>query len=77
MTEIRYISLFRNGSNQAIRIPRDLELPGTEAVIRKEGQRLIIEPAPARTLRDLLPMLEPLDEDFATIEDMQAEPVDL
>ena len=77
MTEIRHISLFRNGSNQAIRIPRDLELPGTEAVIRKEGQRLIIEPAPARTLRDLLPMLEPLDEDFATIEDMQAEPVDL
>ena len=77
MTEIRHISLFRNGSNQAIRIPRDLELPGTEAIIRKEGQRLIIEPAPARTLRDLLPMLEPLDEDFATIEDMQAEPVDL
>jgi len=77
VTEIRHISLFRNGSNQAIRIPRDLELPGTEAIIRKEGQRLIIEPAPARTLRDLLPMLEPLDEDFATIEDMQAEPVDL
>ena len=77
MTEIRHISLFRNGSNQAIRIPRDLELPGTEAIIRKEGQRLIIEPAPARTLRDLLPMLEPLDEDFATIEDLPAEPVDL
>ena len=76
MTEIRHISLFRNGSNQAIRIPRDLELPGTEAIIRKEGQRLIIEPAPARTLRDLLPMLEPLDEDFA-IEDLPAEPVDL
>ena len=77
MTEIRHISLFRNGSNQAIRIPRDLELPGTEAIIRKEGQRLIIEPAPARPLRDLLPMLEPLDEDFATIEDLPAEPVDL
>ena len=38
------IRLFRNGRNQAIRIPREFELPGEEAMIHKEGDRLIIEP---------------------------------
>jgi antitoxin VapB len=40
-TEDRHVRLFRNGRNQAIRIPRDLELPGEEAIIRREGARLI------------------------------------
>jgi antitoxin VapB len=40
----RHVRLFRNGRNQAIRIPRDLELPGREAALRKEGQRLVVEP---------------------------------
>ncbi len=35
--------LFRNGRNQALRIPRDLELPGRAATLRKEGARLIVE----------------------------------
>ena len=37
----RYVSLFRNGRNQSIRIPREFELEGTEAVIYKEGDKLI------------------------------------
>ena len=40
----RYVRLFRNGRNQALRIPRDLELPGRAATLRKEGARLIVEP---------------------------------
>jgi len=40
----RRVRLFRNGRNQAVRIPRDFELAGNEANIRKEGKRLIIEP---------------------------------
>jgi antitoxin VapB len=40
----RRVSLFRNGRNQAVRIPRSFELPGREVVMRKEGDRLIIEP---------------------------------
>ena len=46
MNAPRRATLFTNGSNQAIRIPRDFELTGKEALIRKEGDRLIIEPAP-------------------------------
>ena len=46
----RTVSLFRNGRNQAVRIPREFELPGTEAVMRRDGDRLIIEPVARPTL---------------------------
>jgi antitoxin VapB len=37
--------LFKNGQNQAIRIPKDFEFKGVHEVsIRKEGDRIIIEP---------------------------------
>ncbi|HEX5719649.1 MAG TPA: AbrB/MazE/SpoVT family DNA-binding domain-containing protein [Thermoanaerobaculia bacterium] len=65
----RIVRLFRNGRNQALRIPRDLELPGNEALVRKEGNRLVIEPVRRRSLLELAASWEPLDEDFAEIED--------
>ena len=39
------VKLFRNGQNQAIRIPKDFEFKGVNEVsICKEGDRIIIEP---------------------------------
>ena len=76
MTE-RHVKLFKNGRNQAVRIPREFELPGEDAIIRKEGQRLIIEPAPPQSLRAVLAALQALDDDFPPIDDSPAEPVDL
>jgi antitoxin VapB len=73
----RYVKLFRNGRNQAVRIPRGFELPGDDAIMRKEDGRLVIEPAPPKTLLALLETLEPLDEEFPTIEDRPPEPVEL
>ena len=73
----RHIKLFRIGRHQAVRIPREFELPGEDAIIRKEGQRLIIEAAPPRSLLAVLARLQPLDEDFPTIEDPAATPVDI
>jgi antitoxin VapB len=77
MVAQRKVSLFRNGRNQAVRIPRDLELPGDEAIIRKEGDRLIIEPAPKNALAAYLATLEPIDEDFDFDDRSPARPVDL
>jgi antitoxin VapB len=77
MAQERRVKLFKNGRNQAVRIPREMELPGDEATIRKEGDHLIIEPAPPLSLLAILAMLEPLDEDFAPIEELPPEPVDL
>ena len=73
----RHVKLFRNGRSQAVRIPREFELPGKDAVMRKEGERLIIEPAPKKSLLALLSTLKPLDEDFPEIPDLPAEPVDI
>jgi antitoxin VapB len=76
-TEGRHVRLFRNGRNQAIRIPRELELPGDEAIVRRDGACLIIEPVTAMPLRELLAQWSPLGETFPEIDSLPAEPVDL
>lgn len=77
MTAERRVSLFRNGRNQAVRIPRDMALPGSEAIIRKEGDRLILEPVGPTSLLALLATLEPIEEDFPALDDPPPEPVTL
>ena len=74
MGEIRNVKLFRNGRNQAVRIPVDFELPGHEALMHRDGDRLVIEPAPKRGLSALLAELEPVDERFPDIADPAPEP---
>ncbi len=77
MTPQRHVKLFKNGRNQAVRIPREFELPGEDAIIRKEGERLIIEPTPPKSLLALLATLAPLEEDFPPITDLPPDPVGL
>jgi antitoxin VapB len=77
MSYEKHVKLFRNGRNQAVRIPREVELPGDEAILRKDGDRLILEPAPPRSLLAVLASLEPIEDDFAPIDDPTPEPVDL
>ena len=77
MVAERHVRLFRNGRNQAVRIPREFELPGEDATIRKEGDRLVIEPAPPRSLLAVLATLEPIDEEFPAIDELPHRPVDL
>jgi antitoxin VapB len=83
----RHVRLYRNGRNQALRIPRDLELHGNEAILRREGRRLVIEPLAGPSLLAVLRTLKPIDsrsctpgdrrEDFPPIEPLPAEPVEL
>ncbi len=73
----RHVRLFKNGRNQALRIPRDFELPGDEAILRKEGNRLIVEPVARPSLLAVLASLQPLREDFPEIEDLPPEDVEL
>ena len=77
MLQERLVRLFRNGRNQALRIPRDLELPGRAATLRKEGSRLIVEPVAGPSLLAVLAKLKPLDEDLPPIVRTAAEPVKL
>lgn len=73
----RRVKLFKNGRNQAVRIPREFELAGEDAVMRKEGERLIIERAPPKSLLALLATLSPIDEEFPAIHDAAPDPVEL
>ena len=36
--------IFKNGSSQAVRLPRAFRLPGKEAAIHREGDKIILEP---------------------------------
>ena len=73
----RHVKLFTNGRNQAVRIPREFELPGEDAIMRKEGSRLIIEPTQPRSLLALLATLEPLDEELPEIPDLAIDPTEI
>ena len=64
------VTLFRIGHDQVVRIPRELELPGKHAIMRKDGERLIIEPARPKSLLAVLATLQPLDEEFPPIPDL-------
>ena len=77
MNPERHVKLFRNGRNQALRIPREMELPGNDAVIRKEGNRLIVEPLAKPSLLTVLASLETLDEEFPAIEELPVDDVTL
>ncbi len=65
----RRVRLFRNNRNQAVRIPVEFELPGNEALISRDGDRLIIEPVRNRGLAALLDSWEPMRERLPAIED--------
>ena len=73
----RRVRLFKNGRNQAVRIPRGFELPGKDAVMRKEGDKLIVEAVYPKSLLGVLATLTPLDEDFPEISDLSPRSVEL
>ena len=61
--------LFRNGRNQAIRIPRAFALPGDHAIMRRCGDKLIIEAPRPRSLLAVLAELGPIAVSFPNIDD--------
>ncbi|NWG31101.1 MAG: AbrB/MazE/SpoVT family DNA-binding domain-containing protein [Rhodocyclaceae bacterium] len=64
----RHVKLFRNGRNQALRIPREFELDAKEAILRREDDRLIIEPVRRASLLATLASLPELDEPFPDVD---------
>ena len=74
MFEQRRVKLFRNGRHQAIRIPAEFELPGDEAIMHRDGDRLVIEPLRKRGLVALLRSMTPIKESFPEIDDPEPPP---
>ena len=69
MTKQGRVKLFRNGRNQAVRIPVEFELPGDEAIMHRDGERLVIEPVRKRGLLTLLKSMKPIGESFPELTD--------
>ena len=72
----RPVRLFRNGANQAVRIPKEFELPGKDALIYREGNKLIIEAiqpkhpkGSAAALLAVLATMESIDEEFPDVDE--------
>jgi antitoxin VapB len=58
-------SLFRNGSNQAVRLPRELEFEGvSEVEVRRQGSSIIL--TPVRKSWKSFAETAPADDDFLT-----------
>ncbi|GJE57527.1 MULTISPECIES: antitoxin [Methylobacterium] len=72
------VRLFRVGRMQVVRIPHCMELPGTHATITRDGDRLIIEPVPKRSLFDVLASLPSFDEEdgLDPVADLPLKPVE-
>ena len=68
MSTERHVRLFRNGRNQAVRIPREFELETHDAVMRKEGSKIIIEPVAPLGLIALLASFSPMPDQFPDID---------
>jgi antitoxin VapB len=64
----RHARLFRNGRNQALRIPREFEMPGDEVIIHKDGDRLILEPVKTQRLLAVLATLKPVEDHFPDVD---------
>jgi antitoxin VapB len=67
-----HASLFRNGCNQAVRIPRDFEFESGEVLMRKEGDQLILTPIRKNRLLNLPASWQPLNEAVPKVEDWLA-----
>jgi antitoxin VapB len=78
--QTRSVRLFRNGRNQAIRIPREFALPGQEATISRDRKgRLIVEAVKKLSVTELLDSWGPLSDEDAMppIDKLTVEPFDL
>lgn len=69
MSAERHVRLFRNGRNQAVRIPREFEFDTQEAIIRREDGRLVIEPIRKMGLLATLATLPALEENFPDVDE--------
>jgi antitoxin VapB len=71
------VKLFKDGQNQVVQIPREFELHGDEAIMRKEGDKLVIEPTQPKSLLTVLATLQPLDEEFPQVLHLPVDSVEL
>ena len=56
--------LFRHGGSQAVRLPKDFRFAGTEVLIEKHGDDVVLKPVPLPKLRSFVEIARYLAESF-------------
>ena len=70
---IKIAKIFRSGNSQAVRIPKEFQLEGTEVEIRRRGDTLILRPK-RKTWAPFLLSLKKFSDDFMERGREQPEP---
>ena len=63
VNDIRIAKLFRNGKNQAVRLPKEFEMNVSAVLIHRQGDKLILSPKPD-TWQDYFASAQTLSDDF-------------
>ncbi|MFO8239952.1 MAG: antitoxin [Thermodesulfobacteriota bacterium] len=61
--DVRIAKLFRNGKNQAVRLPKEFEMDARAVLIHRQGDKLILSPKPD-TWEDYFASAQTLSDDF-------------
>lgn len=69
MTTEHIVHLVRHGTYQSLNIPPEFQIPTDEVRIRKEGQKLVIEPIKVPSLLALLATLPDVEDEFPDIDE--------
>lgn len=72
-----HVPLLRRRGRQILCIPPQFQLPGKEVVVRRAGNKLLVEPVSTASLSQLLEEWQPLEEYWSEIEELPADPVSL
>lgn len=46
MGDVAKAKLFMHGRSQAVRLPKEFQLPGTEVEVYRDGDRVVLKPVP-------------------------------
>ncbi|MDQ0468641.1 antitoxin [Labrys wisconsinensis] len=60
MVDTATAKLFRHGRSQAVRLPKEFRLPGTEVRVRRVGRGVLLEPV-ERSAEDIQAIFAALD----------------
>ncbi len=56
--------IFRSGNSQAVRIPKEFRLEGTEVEIHRRGRTLVLNPKREKSWKALVDSLQKFTKDF-------------
>lgn len=56
--------IFRHGGSQAVRLPKAFRFEGTEVVVEKRGEEVVLKPRVKPSLRTLVDVARYLDEKY-------------